>query len=63
MDSLSAGATQSWFAVKVAIALSPILAFWVAGFIDWLMRRALWPRLEVAPRPEPVQEGRADVSR
>jgi hypothetical protein len=50
MDSLPAEATQSWFVVKVAVALSPILTFWAVGVIDWFLRRTLWRRPEVAPQ-------------
>ena len=35
MDSVSAEATQAWFAVKVAVALSPILIFLTADVIEW----------------------------
>jgi hypothetical protein len=38
MDSVSAEATQAWFAVKVAVALSPILIFLTADVIEWLPR-------------------------
>ena len=44
MDSLAAGPTQSWFVVKVAVALSPILTLWAAGVIGWVRRRTLWRR-------------------
>jgi hypothetical protein len=47
---LPAGATQSWFIAKVAIALSPILTFWTAGVIGWFLRRTLWQRSEAAPQ-------------
>lgn len=47
MDNLPAGATQSWFVVKVAVALSPILIFWAADGIGWFLRCTLW-RSEVA---------------
>jgi hypothetical protein len=50
MHSLPAGATQSWFIVKVAVALSPSLIFWAAGVIGWLLRRTLWHQPETAPR-------------
>jgi len=51
VDSLAAGSTQSWFVVKVAVALSPILTLWAAGVIGWFLRRTLWRRLGVAPQP------------
>src|SRR6516225_10390636 len=38
MDSVSAEATQAWFAAKVAVALSPILIFLTADVIEWLPR-------------------------
>jgi hypothetical protein len=38
MNSLLAGTTQSWFTVKVAVALSPMLTFWAAGVIGWFLR-------------------------
>jgi hypothetical protein len=41
MNSLPDGATQSWFIVKVAVALSPILTFRAAGVIGWFLRRRL----------------------
>ena len=47
MDSLPAGPTQSWFYVKAAVALSPILTFWAAAVIGWFLRRTLWRRSEV----------------
>ena len=50
MDSLAAGSTQSWFVVKVAVALSPILTLWAAGVIGWFVRRTLWARSGVAPQ-------------
>jgi len=71
MNSLPAGATQSWFVVKVAVALSPILTFWAVGVIDWFLRRTLWPRSDVEPRREvsrqvtnrPVFQGEDALSR
>jgi hypothetical protein len=50
VDSIPAGSTQSWFVVKVAVALCPILIFWAAGVIGWFLRRTLWRRSEEAPR-------------
>src|ERR1700732_5251623 len=41
VDSLAAGSTQSWFVVKVAVALSPILTLWAAGVIGWFLSHAL----------------------
>ena len=38
MDSLPTGATQSWFIVA-AVGLSPILVFFVADVIGWVLRR------------------------
>ena len=49
MDSVSAEATQAWFAVKVAVALSPILIFLTADVIEWFPR-TIRRRREVAPR-------------
>ena len=64
MNSLPAGATQSWFVVKVAVALSPILTFWAVGVIDWFLRRTLWPRSDVEPQSgsEPASDEPAGVS-
>src|SRR5260370_3867553 len=53
MHTLPAQETQSWFIVKVAVALSPILTFWAAGVIGWFLRRTLWARLEVPPPSAP----------
>jgi hypothetical protein len=50
VDSLAAGATQSWFVVKATVALSPMLTFWAADVIGWFLRRPLWRRSGVAPR-------------
>jgi len=50
VDSILTGPAQSWFVVKVAVALSPILTFWGAGVIGWLLRRMLWRRSGVAPQ-------------
>jgi hypothetical protein len=44
MNSLPAGATQSWFIVKGVVALSPMLTFWAAEVIGWILRRTLWRR-------------------
>jgi hypothetical protein len=38
MHSLLAGSTQSWFIVKVIVALSPMLTFWAVGVIGWFLR-------------------------
>jgi hypothetical protein len=38
MDSLPTGPTQSWFIVA-AVALSPMLVFFVAGLIRRVLRR------------------------
>jgi hypothetical protein len=55
MNSLPAGATQSGFIVKAAVALSPMLILSAAGAIDWFLRSLPWPRSEVAaPSQEPV---------
>jgi hypothetical protein len=63
MNSLPAGVTQSWFVVKVAVALSPILTFWAVGVIDWFLRRTLWPRSDVEPQSggEPASDEPAGV--
>jgi hypothetical protein len=50
VDSLAAGPAQSWFVVKVAVALSPILILWAAGVIGWFLRRPLWRRSGVGPQ-------------
>ena len=50
MHTLPAQETQSWFVVKVAVALSPILTLWAAGVIGWFVRRTLWARSGVAPQ-------------
>jgi hypothetical protein len=65
MNILPAEATQSWFVVKVAVALSPILTFWAVGVIDWFLRRTLWPRPEVGPQSggEPVPKGSSSAPR
>jgi hypothetical protein len=49
VHGLPAEVTQSWFVVKVGVALSPMLTFWAAGVIGWFLRRTLWRRLEVEP--------------
>ena len=49
MDSVPAEATQSWFVVKVAVALSPVLVFLTADVIEWFLRRTIWRRTEVVP--------------
>jgi hypothetical protein len=41
MNGLPAETTQSWFFVKAAVALSPILGFWIADIIAWFLRRTL----------------------
>jgi hypothetical protein len=51
MNSLATEAMQSWFIVKIAVALSPILTFGIADIIGWFLRRTLWRRPEVKPRP------------
>jgi hypothetical protein len=43
MDSLPTGATQSWFIVA-AVGLSPMLVFFVSGFIGRVLRRKWWVR-------------------
>jgi hypothetical protein len=48
MDSSPA---EVWFAVKIAVALSPILVFSTADVIEWFLRRTIWRRTEVAPNP------------
>jgi len=37
MDSLQTGATQSWLIVA-AVGLSPILIFFIADIIGWVLR-------------------------
>jgi hypothetical protein len=61
MNSLAAEATQSWFVVKVAVALTPMLTFWIADGIGWFLRRTLWRRSEVERQSglETVPEGPA----
>jgi hypothetical protein len=63
MNSLPAEATQSWFVVKVAVALTPMLTFWIADGIGWFLRRVTLGRPEVAPQSGrgPVREGPATV--
>jgi hypothetical protein len=39
MRSLSE--TQFWFVVA-AVALTPMLTFWIAGVIGWFLRHTLW---------------------
>ena len=51
MDNLPAESAQLWFAVKIIVALSPILIFWAAGVIGWFLRRTLWRHSGVAPQP------------
>jgi hypothetical protein len=51
VDSLASGSTQSWFVVKVIVALSLILTLWAAGAIGWVLRRPLWRRSGGAPQP------------
>ena len=41
MNGLPAETTQSWFFVNAAVALSPILTFWIADIIAWFLRRTL----------------------
>ena len=52
MHDLLSEPTRSWFAVKAAIALSPIFTFLIADVMGWLLRRTLWRRLEVALQVE-----------
>ena len=49
MSSPPVGAAQSWFVVKSAVAISPILIFWAAGAIEWFLRRTIWPHAEMPP--------------
>jgi hypothetical protein len=50
MDGLAPEPMQSWFAVKAAVALTPIITLGTADVIGWLLHRTLWRRTEVAPR-------------
>jgi hypothetical protein len=50
MNSLTTEAMQSWFLVKVAVGLSPILTFGIADIIGWFLRRVRWLRPEVEPK-------------
>ena len=34
--------TQFWF-VAAGVALTPMLALWIADGIGWFLRRTLWP--------------------
>jgi hypothetical protein len=43
--------TQFWFVVA-AVALTPMLIFWIAGVIGWFLRHTLWRRPEVNPQSE-----------
>jgi len=54
MRSLSE--TQFWFVVA-AVALTPMLIFWITDGIGWFLRRTLWP----CPETEP-QSGREPAS-
>jgi hypothetical protein len=42
--------TQSWFVLKLAVALGPLLTFLTADVIGWFLRRKLWRRMGVVPR-------------
>jgi hypothetical protein len=52
MHSFPPDATQSWFVVKAAVALSPIFVFLTADAIAWFLRCTLWRCTEVAHRSE-----------
>jgi hypothetical protein len=58
MNSLPAEVSQSWFMVKAAVAVSPMLTFWIADIIGWLLRRTIWRRPEGKPQIgcEPAHE-------
>jgi hypothetical protein len=43
--------TQFWFVVT-AVALTPMLIFWIAGVIGWFLRHTLLRRPEVNPQSE-----------
>jgi hypothetical protein len=64
MNGLPAETTQSWFFVKAAVALSPILIFWIADIIAWFLRRTLWRRPAGDPQTErePAHEEPAGVA-
>jgi hypothetical protein len=49
--------TQFWFVVA-AVALTPMLTFWIAGLIGWFLRHTLWRRSGVEPQSgrEPPRE-------
>jgi hypothetical protein len=49
MNSLSEN--QFWFVVA-AVALTPMLTFWIADVIGWFFRRTLWRRPEVKSQPD-----------
>jgi hypothetical protein len=49
MRSLSE--TQFWF-VAAAVALTPMLIFWIAGVIGWFLRHTLWRHPGVTRQPE-----------
>ena len=48
MNSLSEN--QFWFVVA-AVALTPMLAFWISDVIGWFLRRTLCRRPEVKSQP------------
>jgi hypothetical protein len=52
MRSLSE--TQFWF-VAAGVALTPMLTFWIADGIGWLLGRTPWRRPELASQPEGEQ--------
>jgi CDP-diglyceride synthetase len=64
MNGLPAETTQSWFFVKAAVALSPILTFWIADIIAWFLRRTLGGTPEGDPQTgrEPAREEPAGVA-
>ena len=64
MNGLPAETTQSWFFVKAAVALSPILTFWIADIIAWFLRRTLGGAPEGDPQTgrEPARQEPAGVA-
>jgi len=60
MDSLPTGATQSWFIVA-AVGLSPIVVFFVADVIGWVLRRK-WLKRRSCGAPVGTRKG-APISR
>jgi hypothetical protein len=57
MRSLSE--TQFWFVVKVAVALTPMLTFWIADGIGWFLRRVPGGARRLRLNPDVSQCGKA----